>query len=184
MWFNTSNKDPQSNTNSDVHHVDNDQVRTINFTDDGHAGVDRGQDTSFVEDALPSAEMNDAEEPTPVSDNSTAVEADGQGTEEYTPDVPTTPRLLPTPPPPPRQRHRRILPTSPWQQPDSPVTRTQRNRGPPQYLSDHVTFKQTTTQPEWMMKVNWLKHEAKNGRFKGLEMELARTIMDIIKGTT
>jgi hypothetical protein len=35
-----------------------------------------------------------------------------------------------------------------------------------------------------MMKVNWLKHEAKNGRFKGLEMELARTIMDIIKGTT
>ena len=161
--------------------MDNDQVRTINFTDDGHAGVDRGQGTSFVEDALPSAEMNDAEEPTPVSDNSTAVEADGQGTEEYTPDVPTTPRLLPTPPP--RQRHRRILPTPPRQQPDSPVTRPQRNRGSFQYLSDYVTSKQATTLPEWMMKVNWLKQEAKDGKFKGLEIELARTIMDIIKGT-
>jgi len=55
-------EDPQNNTNSDAHHVDSDQVRTINFTDDGHVEVDRGQDTSFVEDALPSADMNDTDE--------------------------------------------------------------------------------------------------------------------------
>jgi hypothetical protein len=29
-------EDPQNNTNSDAHHVDSDQVRTINFTDEGH----------------------------------------------------------------------------------------------------------------------------------------------------
>ena len=34
-----------------------------------------------------------------------------------------------------------------------------------------------------MMKVNWLKQEAKDGKFKGLEIELARTIMEIMKGT-
>jgi hypothetical protein len=49
--------------------VDSDQARTINFTDDGHVEVDRGQGTSFVEDALPSADMNDADESTPVSDD-------------------------------------------------------------------------------------------------------------------
>jgi hypothetical protein len=27
-------EDPQNNTNSDAHHVDSDQARTINFTDD------------------------------------------------------------------------------------------------------------------------------------------------------
>ena len=43
----TPNEDQQSNTNSDVHNVDSDQGRTINFTDGGHAGVDRGQDTTF-----------------------------------------------------------------------------------------------------------------------------------------
>jgi hypothetical protein len=32
-----------------------------------------------------------------------------------------------------------------------------------------------------MMKVNWLKQEANDGKFKGLEMELARTIMEIMK---
>ena len=63
------------------------------------------------------------------------------------------------------------------------MTRPQRNRRPPQYLSDYVTSKQATTLPEWMMKVNWLKQEAKDGKFKGLEMELARTIMEIMKGT-
>jgi hypothetical protein len=34
-----------------------------------------------------------------------------------------------------------------------------------------------------MMKVNWLQQEAMDGKFKGLEMELARTIMEIMKGT-
>jgi hypothetical protein len=34
-----------------------------------------------------------------------------------------------------------------------------------------------------MMKVNWLKQEAKDGMFKGLEMELARNIMEIMKVT-
>ena len=63
------------------------------------------------------------------------------------------------------------------------MTRPQRNRRPPQYLSDYVTSKQATTLPEWMMKVNWLKQEAKDGKFKGLEMELARAIMEIMKGT-
>jgi hypothetical protein len=48
--------------------VDSDQVRTINFTDDGHVEADRGQGTSFVEDALPSADMNDTDESTSVSD--------------------------------------------------------------------------------------------------------------------
>ena len=43
--------------------------------------------TSFVEDALHSAEMNDAEELTPVSDDGTTVEAVGQETEEHTSDV-------------------------------------------------------------------------------------------------
>jgi hypothetical protein len=90
--------------------------------------------------------------------------------------------LLRTPPP-PRQRERRVLPTPPQQQPDSLVARPQRNRQPPQYLSDYVTSKQATTQPEWMMKVNWLKQDAKDGTFKGLEMELARTIMEIMKET-
>ena len=50
------------NTHSDAHHVDSDQARTINFTDDGHVEVDRGQGTSFVEDVLPSAHMNDTDE--------------------------------------------------------------------------------------------------------------------------
>ena len=139
------------------------------------------------------------DEPTPVSDDDITVKAVGQGTEEHTfdvpddsaltdpsleepADVPTTPRLLPTPPP-PRQRQCRVLPTSPRQQPDSPVTRPQRNRRPPQYLSNYVTPKQATTLPDWMMKVNWLKQAAKDGKFKGLEMELARTIMEIMKGT-
>jgi hypothetical protein len=115
----------------------------------------------LIEDrTLPSAEINDAEEPTPFSDDGIHVKAVGQDTEEHTfdipddsaltdpslgelADVPTTPRLLPTPPP-PRQRHRRILPTPP-QQPDSPVTRSQRNRRPPQYLSNYVTSKQAIT---------------------------------------
>jgi hypothetical protein len=66
---------PQNNTHSDAHHVDSDQARTINFTDDGHVEVDRGQGTSFVEDALPSADMNDADESTPVSDDGITVEA-------------------------------------------------------------------------------------------------------------
>jgi hypothetical protein len=190
-------EDPQNNTNSDAHHVDSDQARTINFTDDGHVEVDRGQDTSFVEDALPSEDMNDTDESTPVSDDGITVEAVGQDTEEHnsdvpddsaltdtsleeSADVPTAPRLLPTPP---RQRQRRVLPTPPRQQPDSTVARPQRNRRPPQYLSDYVTSKQATTPPEWMMKVNWLKQEAKDGKFKELEMELARTIMEIMKGT-
>ena len=159
---------PQNNTHSDAHHVDSDQARTINFTDDGHVEVDRGQGTSFVEDALPSADMNDADESTPVSDDGITVEAVGQDTEEHnsdvpddskltdtsleeSADVPTTPRLLPQPP---RQRQRRVLPTPPRQQPDSPVARTQRNRQPPQYHSDYVTSRQATTQPDWMMKVN------------------------------
>ena len=132
-----------------------------------------------------------------VSDDGITVEAVGQDTEEHNSDVPddskltdtsleesavvpTTPKLLP---PPPRQRQRRVLPTPPRQQPDSPVARPQRNRRPPQYLSDYVTSKQAITQPEWMMKVNWLKQEANDGKFKGLEMELARTIMEIMKGT-
>ena len=153
----------------------------------------------LIEDrTLPSAEINDAEEPTPFSDDGIHVKVVGQDTEEHTSGIPddialrdpsleeladvsTTPRLLPTPTP-PRQRHRRILPTPP-QQPDSPVTRPRRNRRPPQYLSNYVTSKQVITQPEWMMKVNWLKQEAKDGKFKGLEMELARTIMEIMKGT-
>ena len=153
----------------------------------------------LIEDrTLPSAEINDAEEPTRFSDDGIHVKAVGQDTEEHTSGIPddialtdpsleeladvsTTPRLLPTPTP-PRQRHRRILPTPP-QQPDSPVTRPRRNRRPPQYLSNYVTSKQVITQPEWMMKVNWLKQEAKDGKFKGLEMELARTIMEIMKGT-
>ena len=189
-------EDPQNTTNSDAHTVDSDQARTINFTDDGHVEVDRGQGTSFVEDALPSADMNDTDEPTPVSDDGITVEAVGQDTEEHTSDVPddsaltetsleeladvpTTPRLKRTSPP-PRQRQRRVLQTPP-QQPDSSVARLQRNRRPHQYLSDYVTSKQATTQPEWMMKVNWLKQEAKDGKFKGLEMELARTIMEIMK---
>ena len=94
----------------------------------------------LIEDrTLPSAEINDAEEPTPFSDDGIHVKAVGQDTEKHTSDVPTTPRLLPTPPP-PRQRHRRILPTPP-QQPDSSVTRPRRNRRPPQYLSNYVTSK-------------------------------------------
>jgi hypothetical protein len=32
-----------------------------------------------------------------------------------------------------------------------------------------------------MMKVNWLKQEAKDGKFKGLEMELARIIVEIMR---
>jgi hypothetical protein len=58
--------DWQNNTNSDAHHVDSDQARTTNFTDDGHVEVDRGQGTSFVEDSLPPADMHDTDEPTPV----------------------------------------------------------------------------------------------------------------------
>jgi hypothetical protein len=54
------------------------------------------------------------------------------------------------------------------------------NSIPHQYLSDYVTSKQATTQPEWMMEVNRLKQEDKDGKFKGLEMELARTIMEIM----
>jgi hypothetical protein len=46
-----------------------------------------------------------------------------------------------------------------------------------QIYSDYVTSKQATTQPEWMMEVNRLKQEDKDGKFKGLEMELARTIV-------
>ena len=100
--------------------MDSDQARTTNFTDDGHVEVDRGQGTSFVEDVLSSADMNDIDEPTLVSDDGIAVEAVGQDTKEHTShvpddsalthtsleeptDVPTTPILLRTPPP-PRQR--------------------------------------------------------------------------------
>ena len=77
-----------------------------------------------------------------VSDDGITVEAVGQDTEEHTSgipddsaltdpsleepaDVPTTPRLLPTPP----------------RQPDSPVTSPRRDRQPPQYLSNYVTSK-------------------------------------------
>ena len=35
--------------------------------------VDRGQDTSFVEDALPSEDMNDTDESIPVSDDGITV---------------------------------------------------------------------------------------------------------------
>jgi transposase InsO family protein len=80
-------EDPQNNTNSDAHHVDSDQARTINFTDDDHVEVDRGQGTSFVEYALPSADMNDTDESTSVSDDGITVEAVGQNTEHIS-DVP------------------------------------------------------------------------------------------------
>ena len=89
-------EDPQNNTNSDAHHVDSDQARTINFTDDGHVEVDRGQDTSFVEDALPSEDMNDTDESTPVSDDGITVEAVGQDTEEHNSDVPDDSALTDT----------------------------------------------------------------------------------------
>jgi hypothetical protein len=35
-----------------------------------------------------------------------------------------------------------------------------------------------------MMKVNWLKQEAKDGKFKGLDIELARTIMEKNEGNS
>lgn len=141
--------------------------------------------------------MNDTDGPTTVSDDGITVEAVGQDTEEHIfgvpddsaltdpsleepADVQTNPRLLPIPPP--RQTQRGVLPKPPQQQ-DSPVTRPQRNRRPPLYLSDYVTSKQATTLPAWMMKVNWLKQEAEDRKFKVLQMELARTIMDIMKGT-
>ena len=89
-------EDPQNNTNSDAHHVDSDQARTINFTDDGHVEVDRGQDTSFVKDALPSEDMNDTDESTPVSDDGITVKAVGQDTEEHNSDVPDDSALTDT----------------------------------------------------------------------------------------
>jgi hypothetical protein len=74
------------------------QARTTNFTDDGHVEVDRGQGTSFVEDALPSTDMNDTDEPTPVSDDGITAEAVGQVYKSYnTPDPTTHPIQHPIP---------------------------------------------------------------------------------------
>ena len=79
----------------------------------------------------------------------------------------------------PVTRRRRILPTPPRNSPV--VTRPQRNRKTPVYLKDYIVSKQAIQhQPEWLMKINWLESEVRKGRFKGLEMELSRTILNII----
>ncbi|VDI19928.1 Hypothetical predicted protein [Mytilus galloprovincialis] len=194
-----SEMSPQSNSDNDATSVEVDQTTgTLNATGDGHISVERGQGSGFGGDALPLAETN-AGEPTPVVDDGNGT-ATGHEDEDDTSDmvdgsaltdtslgpadVPTEAQTeQPTPTPPPqRQRQRRILPTPPRHSPDSPVTRPQRERKPPAYLKDYVTTsKQATTQPDWLRRVNWLLHQAENGRFKGQETELSRTIMKIME---
>ncbi|VDI62254.1 Hypothetical predicted protein [Mytilus galloprovincialis] len=150
--------DTQDNTNSDVPVVDLQEEGTLGFTGDGHDGAESSdqQGTGLGGDALP-VDINTAAEPNPE-------EADE-----------------PTIAPEQQQRRRRILPTPPR---DPPVaTRPQRERKPPKYLEDYVVSKQATTiqQPDWLMRIHWLESEARKGRFKGLEIELSRTILDIMR---
>lgn len=128
-----------------------------------------------------------AAEPNPVSDEDTE-EATAQTIEEHTSidqdeSAPTDLSLEADEPTiaPEQQRRRPILPTPPRDPPVS--TRPQRNRKPPKYLEDYVVSKQATTiqQPDWLMRIHWLESEARKGRFKGLEMELSRTILDIMR---
>ncbi|VDI04198.1 Hypothetical predicted protein [Mytilus galloprovincialis] len=183
-------QDTQDNTNSDVPVVDLQEEGTLGFTGDGHDGAESSdqQGTGLGGDALP-VDINTAAEPNPVSDEEPE-EATAQTTEENTSidqdeSAPTDLSLEeadePTIAPEQQQRRRRILPTPPR---DPPVaTRPQRERKPPKYLEDYVVSKQATTiqQPDWLMRIHWLESEARKGRFKGLEMELSRTILDIMR---
>ncbi|VDH97528.1 Hypothetical predicted protein [Mytilus galloprovincialis] len=184
-------QDTQDNTNSDVPVVDL-QEGTLGFTGDGHDGAESSdqQGTGLGGDALP-VDIIIAAEPNPVSDEDTE-EATAQTIEEHTSidqdeSAPTDLSLEqadePTiaPEQQPRIRRRRILPTPPRDPPVS--TRPQRERKQPKYLDDYVVSKQATTiqQPDWLMRIHWLESEARKGRFKGLEMELSRTILDIMR---
>lgn len=81
-----------------------------------------------------------------------------------------------------RQRYRRIVPTPP-RPPVTPYVRPQRIRQPPAYLKDYVTTSKRAMVdlPEWQRKVYWLEEQAAKGRFKGLEIALSKTILEIIK---
>lgn len=185
----------QFNTNSDDQAVEGQEDGTLGFTGDGHAEPRREeiQVTDFGEDAFPAVDRETAES-TPVGDEE-FVQTTAQEIEEDTsiPDESalTEPSQIeadesPTHAPrtPATQRRRRVLPTPPR---DSPLSqRPQRNRKLPGYLSDYVLSKQAVSQqqqPEWLMKITWLESEVRKGRFKGLENELERTILYIMKTT-
>ncbi|VDH99417.1 Hypothetical predicted protein [Mytilus galloprovincialis] len=79
---------------------------------------------------------------------------------------------------PARLRRRRILPTPPRELP----SRT-RIRKPPAYLKDYIT-KQAIGQTSWLQKAEWLKLQLKEGMFRGMENDITRTIIEIVRETS
>ena len=157
----------------------------------------------FGEDALPPADDNTGE-PTLAADVVTGEEAtdrtiegntsDDHGNEDDGSELPGTSGdtadedddepLAPTETPQqPRQRRRRLLPTPPGNTPVPVLQRHQRNRRPPTYLKDFV-IKQAVVKPDWLIKVDWLTNRLKEGMFKGMENEISRTIIDIVRNST
>ena len=194
--------DAQSNTNSDAEPVVEGQQGTVTQDDDDQNGDDGVRGNGFVEDALPPADDKTGE-PLLAADVVTGQEATDRNIESDTSDdhgddendgseLPGTSGdtadeeepLAPTETPQqPRQRRRRLLPTPPGNIPIPTLERHQRNRRPPEYLRDFVT-KQAVIQPDWIIKVDWLTSQLEKGIFKGMEMEISRTIIDIVRNST
>lgn len=186
-----SRTDSQSNTYSDAEPVVERQQGTIDLDGDDQTRVDGGQGISFEEDAFPpeldtgeqlpleadvitveeAADQNlrghalndDDEADSTLPDTSGDTEADARS-----PEAPETPHQ-------PRQRRRRMLPTPPID-----IIETKRVRKPPVYLKDYVA-KQAIGRPLWIQKVDWLTTQLQLGIFKGMENEITRTIMEIVK---
>ena len=201
LWIYVPDRSTQNSTNSDVTTVERQVEGTLGFSGDGHDGAERReQGHGLVEDALP-VDNEGSAEPTPGSDVEPDVAAARESevhpsdepdesvltdpshddaAEEPTraPDRQTTPRQ-------PRQRRRRLLPTPPHDPPMLSDGRPQKNRRLPKYLEDYVTNKQaTTTKPDWLMKIHWLEQQKQQGIFRGLEMEFARTVLEIMRNKT
>ncbi len=176
----------QSDTNRDAEPVVERQQGTIDLYDDDRTRVNGGQGTSSGEDALPSEEDTDEqlnldadvitgdvaahhgsrEDTSGDEDDSSLPDTSGEA--EADAEAPVTPHQ-------PRRR-RRMLPTPPTE-----ILETKRVRRPPPYLTEHYVMKQAIGKPPWYEKVEWLKTQLREGVFKGMEMEISRTIMEIVK---
>ncbi len=169
----------------------------INDTGDDFDAVGRRQ-VIGARDALPSEDQTD-EVPTPgieedVEESATDQQREDESSDEETGSALTDPSLddMVEPIVAPEQQdrtatprtRRRILPTPPRHVDEVQHQRPQRNRQPPKHLiKDYVcpTIKQATTSSSWERKIQYLERQAANGMFKGLEIELSRTILKIVE---
>ncbi|CAC5417231.1 unnamed protein product [Mytilus coruscus] len=134
-----------------------------------------GADVTTGQEATDQIDRGDTSDKQDEQDGSTLPDTSGD-TEADTEDNTTAPVNAPQQPT--RLRRRRILPTPPRELP--PRVRI---RKPPAYLKDYIT-KQAIGQTSWLQKVECLTRQLKEGMFRGMENDITRTIIEIVKETS